>query len=602
MENNTQTTPAGLFLKTNIYKGYYGWTAETRTQPDENGGQWQINTMKRNRGGVYCSAVKGESKNGLFSYMPIGCEKLDLGGAEGQCNEKKIREVHAAGLIAFEAAIKEKTAAAPLYKIEIGQIFFTDFQGGKEARRAVAEVLPGGQYWTVLLDGTGVKIDDHVRNYAEKFGIGVYYNEGEKITPEEVRALWTAAENYKAEQAIIKAEEKTKAAAKRAEKLAAGAKVINEIPTNAAAVIVAELRENDSDPQTDYFNYTTKEVVYLAFSTHTRDLFPEMRTAAAKFTETAQLGPGMGVFTPFVKIGEDFQSNGSYYRAGERSHWHNDMLPTGHFCTEADAENYINERGAPGSMNIDGQKVSFYWDMSTKETEHREKYSMGAGYYLGESKYSGWIIKKISLSDDLKQRGGMLENLQIAAAENRYFIGTEAAEDTHTPTAAAVTVEADEIKVIDYSEKAIAVIGNTKPIKDKLSAAGGKFNPRLTCGPGWIFSKKRIEQVKAVLMEATAPQVQTNAAEDTHTQEPAPAEEQRSAPEQMEQEPAAEIIHTAKLRGGVVVLADPSGHPITYCNNTQARQREILETARGRSVAVYHPPFNQVVRYIQITL
>lgn len=44
-----------------------------------------------------------------------------------------------------------------------------------------------------------------------------------------------------------------------------------------------------------------------------------------------------------------------------------------------------------------------------------------------------------------------------------------------------------EIKIVDYSEKSVAVIGDTKPIKDMLKEMGGKFNFRLKCGPGWIF-------------------------------------------------------------------------------------------------------------------
>lgn len=35
---------------------------------------------------------------------------------------------------------------------------------------------------------------------------------------------------------------------------------------------------------------------------------------------------------------------------------------------------------------------------SPKEYEHREKYSMGSGYYLGKSKYDGWTVKKTNLS------------------------------------------------------------------------------------------------------------------------------------------------------------------------------------------------------------
>lgn len=53
--------------------------------------------------------------------------------------------------------------------------------------------------------------------------------------------------------------------------------------------------------------------------------------------------------------------------------------------------------------------------------------------------------------------------------------------------------------IIDYSENAIAVTGDTKPIKDKLKALGGRFNPRLKCGAGWIFPKKKLEEVKLFL-------------------------------------------------------------------------------------------------------
>lgn len=55
-----------------------------------------------------------------------------------------------------------------------------------------------------------------------------------------------------------------------------------------------------------------------------------------------------------------------------------------------------------------------------------------------------------------------------------------------------------EIQIIDYSEKAIAVIGDTKPIKDKLKELGGKFNFRLSCGAGWIFPKTKLTEVQAL--------------------------------------------------------------------------------------------------------
>ena len=56
------------------------------------------------------------------------------------------------------------------------------------------------------------------------------------------------------------------------------------------------------------------------------------------------------------------------------------------------------------------------------------------------------------------------------------------------------------IQWIDYSEKSFALIGEkTKSIKDNLAMLGGSYNGHLKCGKGWIFSKKRAEEVKAFL-------------------------------------------------------------------------------------------------------
>ena len=62
--------------------------------------------------------------------------------------------------------------------------------------------------------------------------------------------------------------------------------------------------------------------------------------------------------------------------------------------------------------------------------------------------------------------------------------------------------EAEELpkfRIIDYSEKAIAVVGDTKDIKDQLKALCGRFNPKLSCGAGWIFSKKMRPEVEKLL-------------------------------------------------------------------------------------------------------
>lgn len=52
---------------------------------------------------------------------------------------------------------------------------------------------------------------------------------------------------------------------------------------------------------------------------------------------------------------------------------------------------------------------------------------------------------------------------------------------------------------IEYTEKSFVVVGDTKRIKDGLKRLGGSFNPRLSCGAGWIFPKTKIAEVEAFL-------------------------------------------------------------------------------------------------------
>ena len=59
------------------------------------------------------------------------------------------------------------------------------------------------------------------------------------------------------------------------------------------------------------------------------------------------------------------------------------------------------------------------------------------------------------------------------------------------------------ISIVNYSEKAIAVFGNTKEIKDHLLSIGGKFNPSLKQNEervaGWIFPSSKREEVKKII-------------------------------------------------------------------------------------------------------
>lgn len=94
------------------------------------------------------------------------------------------------------------------------------------------------------------------------------------------------------------------------------------------------------------------------------------------------------------------------------------------------------------------------------------------------------------------------------------FLLPETPEAKETPNFEAVQVPEGEIQIVDYSEKAIAVIGDTKPIKDQLKELGGKFNFRLSCGAGWIFSKKQLADVQKLLSSGNTPEAEETTLKD----------------------------------------------------------------------------------------
>lgn len=55
------------------------------------------------------------------------------------------------------------------------------------------------------------------------------------------------------------------------------------------------------------------------------------------------------------------------------------------------------------------------------------------------------------------------------------------------------------LRMLEYSEKAFAIVGDTKAHRAQLKKLGGRFNPKLKCGAGWIFSKKRGKEVATAL-------------------------------------------------------------------------------------------------------
>jgi hypothetical protein len=93
-------------------------------------------------------------------------------------------------------------------------------------------------------------------------------------------------------------------------------------------------------------------------------------------------------------------------------------------------------------------------------------------------------------------KGFILETYKYVSCR---FVKVEPKPEVKQEPKPEVIKESGNIQIIDYSPKAIAVIGDTKPIKDTLKDLGGRFNFRLTCGAGWIFPKTKLSEVKQAL-------------------------------------------------------------------------------------------------------
>lgn len=315
-----------------------------------------------------------------------------------------------------------------------------------------------------------------------------YYLTDERKTSREVLELYDILTQKETEKANH-ADEQAKQQAALAE---IGRKVWDKhfAGRGFVSLIVAEHHINDCDLQTDYFNSKISDKVILAGSTHKKDLFSEMRKAATLLPETSHMGPGKDIYRPFLAAKENYTGNICVFKDCASPYHEKFYKIDGklvEFGTEAEAMEYAEKIGLPAPVG----NVSVYWKVRKESFENREKYTGGSGYYLAKNSYEGWQVSKTSYNC-FDQHGNPSEWVLVALGKRSDHLQTQ-----HTSTLKAtakakpVAVVPGKIEIIDYSEKACAVVGDTKPIKDELKALGAKFNARLSCGPGWIIPKAR---------------------------------------------------------------------------------------------------------------
>lgn len=113
---------------------------------------------------------------------------------------------------------------------------------------------------------------------------------------------------------------------------------------------------------------------------------------------------------------------------------------------------------------------------------------------------AGFIAKNTELQPIEKPAKAAKAKAAKAKAKTAKAKTAKAAKAAETEQAKAAEAF---VELVNYSEKSVAVIGESKPIKDLLIELKGRFNRFLVVNgeqtPGWIFSKKREKDVKAAI-------------------------------------------------------------------------------------------------------
>lgn len=282
-------------------KGFNGWKASETVKAS--GYDWKISTSKRNSGYLTASAQAGETKEhegySTFSFTMFQDPNIQLKSIKSRCTEKAVNELHLEALTIFErmkeagelpenTCVNKNETAADKYEVKKGQIvYFDDIHYSPIKQIVINKVVDKYNTYFELLNPESMEFStsQRIRPFSEKFGIGTYYNEGEIFeNMEELDNLIIEAKKMQQKEQADREARSILAKAERAAKIEQGKKLVT-IPENAKSIIVAELRVDDSDVQTDYFAAHTEEVFYLAYSSHTRDIFSEMRKAAANATQ-----------------------------------------------------------------------------------------------------------------------------------------------------------------------------------------------------------------------------------------------------------------------------------------------------------------------------
>ena len=113
-------------------------------------------------------------------------------------------------------------------------------------------------------------------------------------------------------------------------------------PEWSQAVIYAELRQDDSDSQTDYFSSSAVKKILLGFAKSNRNNFSELRKFALTYDDTKHLA------TEGKEYRQNYSGGHGYFLAGERSHYSSWLIQKSSYLgtTDIDFSHYLETKGA----------------------------------------------------------------------------------------------------------------------------------------------------------------------------------------------------------------------------------------------------------------
>ena len=117
------------------------------------------------------------------------------------------------------------------------------------------------------------------------------------------------------------------------------------------------------------------------------------------------------------------------------------------------------------------------------------------------------IFARTSFKNGEKVLGIKKNELQASYKKSDFFdFILEEKEEEKKPAKIFQELPGGVFEIVSYSEKAIAVFGDTKPLKEKFKAIGGRFNPFLKKNgekmAGWIFPVSKSADLSLILNKA----------------------------------------------------------------------------------------------------